>query len=133
MFLIFYRNTTVLESHFINVAGLQVCNYIKKRFQYRCFPAKFEQFLKTPILKKICEWLLLKWSNFLQFQFFLQNMHHYFRCRFFLCTFWMSCDSRCTLMRVHLVFVVLIFQTFCCLIFLCPCSEKMHPSPYFLE
>lgn len=130
MFLIFYRNTTVLESHFINVAGLQVCSYIKKRFQYRCFPAKFKQFLKTPILKKICEWLLLKWSNF---NFLCKTCITILGAGFFLCTFWMSCDSRCTIMRVHLVFVVLIFQTFCCLIFLCPCSEKLHPSPYFLE
>ena len=31
------------------------CNFIKKRFQPRCFPVKFAKFLRTPILKNICE------------------------------------------------------------------------------
>ena len=31
-----------------------------KRLQHRCFPVKFEKFLRTPILKNICERLLLK-------------------------------------------------------------------------
>ena len=30
-----------------------------KRFQLRCFPMKFRKFLRTPILKMICERLLL--------------------------------------------------------------------------
>ena len=29
--------------------------FTKKRLQHRCFPVKFETFLRTPILKKICE------------------------------------------------------------------------------
>ena len=33
--------------------------YIKKRLQQRCFPAKFAKFLRTPILRNICERLLL--------------------------------------------------------------------------
>ena len=33
---------------------------IKKRLQHRCFPVKFVNFLRTPILKNICERLLLK-------------------------------------------------------------------------
>ena len=32
----------------------------KKRPNHRCFPAKFVRFLRTPILKNICEQLLLK-------------------------------------------------------------------------
>ena len=27
-----------------------VCNFIKKRFWYRCFPVNFAKFLRTPIL-----------------------------------------------------------------------------------
>ena len=43
----------MLESLFDNVAGVQ--EIIQKRY----FPMKFEKFLKTPILKNICERLLL--------------------------------------------------------------------------
>ena len=31
------------------------CIFIKKRLQHSCFPVKFEKFLRTPILKIICE------------------------------------------------------------------------------
>ena len=27
---------------------------------FRCFPVKYAEFSRTPILKKICEWLFLK-------------------------------------------------------------------------
>ena len=36
---------------------LQACNFIKKKLQHRCFLAKY---LRTPILRNICEQLLLK-------------------------------------------------------------------------
>ena len=49
----------MLESIFNQVAGLQVCNFIKKRFQHRCFSANIAKFLKTHISKKISEQLLL--------------------------------------------------------------------------
>ena len=39
--------------------GVKVCNFIKKRLQRRCFPVKFEKFLGTSILTKICERLPL--------------------------------------------------------------------------
>ena len=39
---------------------LQACNFIKKRIQNRCFLVKFAKFLRTPILKNMCERLLLK-------------------------------------------------------------------------
>ena len=45
----------MLESLFNKVAGLQVCNFIKKRLQHKCFPVNIEQ-----LLKNICERLLLK-------------------------------------------------------------------------
>ena len=34
-------------------------NFIKKRLQHRSFHVKFAKFLRTPILKSICERLLL--------------------------------------------------------------------------
>ena len=46
----FHRKAPVLESLFTKGAGLTICNFIKKRLQYRCFPMKFdfEKFLRTP-------------------------------------------------------------------------------------
>ena len=38
----------MLESVFNKVAGLQACNFIKKRLQHGCFPVKFVKFLRTP-------------------------------------------------------------------------------------
>ena len=38
------------------------CNFIKKRFQNKCFPVKFAKLLRTFILKNICK-LLLKVNN----------------------------------------------------------------------
>ena len=39
--------------------GLQVCSFVKKRLQHRCFFTNIEKFLRTPILKNIWERLLL--------------------------------------------------------------------------
>ena len=52
----------MLESLFNRLAGLQAGNFITKRFQHRGFPVDMVKFLKTSILKDICERLLL---NFL--------------------------------------------------------------------
>ena len=41
----------------------RACNFIKKRLQHRCFP-EFEKFVRTPILKNICEGLLLPFLGF---------------------------------------------------------------------
>ena len=49
----------MLDSLFNKVAGLQLSNFIKGRLQHRCFPANKAKFLRTPILKNICEWPLL--------------------------------------------------------------------------
>ena len=35
----------MLESLFNKVAGLKACNFIKKRFQHRCFPVNILKFL----------------------------------------------------------------------------------------
>ena len=53
------RKTLVLESLFDKVAALHACNFIKKRLQHRCFAVNIAKFLRTLILKKICERLLL--------------------------------------------------------------------------
>ena len=39
--------------------SLQACNVIKKKLLHRCFPLKFEKFLRKSILKNIFERLLL--------------------------------------------------------------------------
>ena len=44
----------MLESPFNKVAGLQACMFIKKRLQHKCFPVNIAKFLRTPILKYIC-------------------------------------------------------------------------------
>ena len=49
----------MLESLFDKVAVIQPSNFNKERLQHRCFPVNIANFLKTPILKNICEWLLL--------------------------------------------------------------------------
>ena len=49
----------MLKSLFNKIAGLQACNFIKKRLQYRCFPVNIVNSLRTPNLKNICERLLL--------------------------------------------------------------------------
>ena len=38
--------------------NLQACNFIKKRFQHRCFPGNIAKFLRIPILTNIRERLL---------------------------------------------------------------------------
>ena len=59
----------MLESRFDKVASLQACNFIKKRFQHRCFPVKFVKFLRAHILKNICERLLLNFANSMSISF----------------------------------------------------------------
>ena len=38
---------------------LQGCNFINQKLHQKCFPVKFTKFLRTPILKIICERVLL--------------------------------------------------------------------------
>ena len=47
----FHRKTPVLDA--------KAYNTIEKRLQHWCFPVRFAKFLGTPILKNICERLLL--------------------------------------------------------------------------
>ena len=41
--------TPVLESHFDKAAGLQLRNFIEKRFQHKSFPVVIAKFLRIPI------------------------------------------------------------------------------------
>ena len=50
----------VLESLFNKAAGLQA---LLKRASYKCFLVRFAKFLRTPILKNICELMLLYKNN----------------------------------------------------------------------
>ena len=61
------------KSLFNKVAGLQACNFIKKRLQRRCFPEKLALFLRPPILKNICERLLLTDPADFRFLKIMQN------------------------------------------------------------
>ena len=58
-FNILFRNI----SNFCHLLRLKACNIIGKRIQRRCFPVKFTKFLWAPILKNICQRLLL--NNFI--------------------------------------------------------------------
>ena len=49
----------MLESLYNKVAVLQPSNFPKERLQHKFFPVNIGKFLKTPILKNICERLLL--------------------------------------------------------------------------
>ena len=54
----------MLESLLDKVVGLKACNVIKQIFHNTgCFPVNIVKFFRTPILKKICERLLLKWYS----------------------------------------------------------------------
>ena len=54
-----FTGKPVLKHLFNKVAGLQACNLMKKRLQHRYFPINIAKLLRTPILKNICEGLLL--------------------------------------------------------------------------
>ena len=58
-FAIFTGKHLLFESLFKKVADLKPCNFIKKKLQHRCFSVNIAEFLRTPILKNICERLLL--------------------------------------------------------------------------
>ena len=43
----FHRKTSVLEYLFDKAAGLKACKTFRKMLQHKCFPVKFEKFLRT--------------------------------------------------------------------------------------
>ena len=60
-----HRKTPVLESLFNKVTGVQtfnkvqVCNFIKRKFQHRYFPVNIAKFLSTTFFTEHHQWLLL--------------------------------------------------------------------------
>ena len=50
----------MLDSLFNKVAGLQSCNFVKKRLQHRSFPVNIVEFLTTPVLKNSRKRLFLR-------------------------------------------------------------------------
>ena len=50
------------------------CNFIRKRLQHRCFPVNIAKFLRKPILKNICERLLLHLAMDDIIPFFMNNI-----------------------------------------------------------
>ena len=49
------------KSLFLNkVTGFSSATSLKKRLWHKCFPENFAKLIRTPILKKICERLLLE-------------------------------------------------------------------------
>ena len=50
----------MLECSFNRLTGFKTCNFLKKRLQHSCFPVNIAKFLRTLILMKICEQLLLQ-------------------------------------------------------------------------
>ena len=49
----------MLESLLIKVVGLKVCNFTKKRLQYRYFPVDITKFSRTSFFREYFRWLLL--------------------------------------------------------------------------
>ena len=52
-FLNIHKKTTVFESFFDKVSGLQACKFIRKRLQHRYFPVHIAHFSRTSFLKNI--------------------------------------------------------------------------------
>ena len=68
------ENTCFGVSFFNKNAGLQACNFIKKRLQHWCFLGNAAKFLSTAILKNICKRLLLRvFSFYVSFNVFLHE------------------------------------------------------------
>ena len=53
------QESTVVGVSFSESCRPEPCNFIKKKLQHRCFSVNIAEFLRTPILKNICERLLL--------------------------------------------------------------------------
>ena len=51
-----YRETPVLESLFHKDAGVQVCNFIEKRLQHRCFLLNITKFLRAAYFIDLIQW-----------------------------------------------------------------------------
>ena len=52
------QENTCVWFFFTTLQAFRPATLLKKKLLRRCFPVKFEKFLRTTILKNICEWLL---------------------------------------------------------------------------
>ena len=59
----YLQKKPVFELLFKKVADLTARNFIKKRSQHSCFPVNLTKFLRFPISKNICAWLLFACFN----------------------------------------------------------------------
>ena len=46
-------------------ASLEPCNFLKKRLQHRCSPVIVAKYLRTPVLKNICERLFKRYPTWI--------------------------------------------------------------------
>ena len=109
------QETPVLKSLFRKVAGLKVCNFIKKRPQRKCFLVNISKFLRLPILKNIFEWLIFycfngsvlhgpKGSRFRLYEDVkFQGLSHRSNFLFLSRHFSSLTEARPTLRRIHLM------------------------------
>ena len=63
-----------MKVSFFNIKGLRACNFIRKKLQRRHFFEKFSKFLRTQILRNVCEGLLLSTVNLLWISIYLVKM-----------------------------------------------------------
>ena len=70
-----HRKTPEFESLFNKAAGPQVNKFIEKRLQQRCFPLNISKFLRTSILKKICERVRLNRVLYVSHKVFIETLY----------------------------------------------------------
>ena len=68
---------------FLSKTRPQVCNFIKKRLQRRCFPVNIGKLLRTPVLKNICERLLLNEKKLTNFDDYMVTAAYLEKCYLF--------------------------------------------------
>ena len=66
----------MLETLFNKAAGLQGCNFIKKKFQHRCFPVKFVKFLIIAFSIEHLRWLFCPFPLLLVTHLLVYPLNH---------------------------------------------------------
>ena len=92
----------------IKLQAIPALYFFEKRLQRRCFPVNIAKFLRVPILKNICKWLLLNLVLFLvaaEFQLLL-----YFVIGFYFQRFFIYCPPR----QITFSFFILSFSFLNC-------------------
>ena len=100
-----FKNSTkfpgkqLFQSHFfIEVAGLSMQLYQKKRLLHRCFPVTFVKFVRAPFLQNTPRWLLLYWlisllstlkADNILIQYFISLSHRSFHSTNYAKLFWL--------------------------------------------